>query len=173
MEYTVRSHSKRHRFQIEPGASALEEITVVAGRKTFSIRIHSASDRGEPRIVSVNNKIYSIQVRRRPDGFPYKVILNGRAYPVEIERVESTRYKPPLKEKKVDGRVLANLPGQIVRVLVDPDEEVKKGDPVIVLEAMKMENEIAAPCDGKVKTVLVETSQVVSKGDLLLEITSG
>jgi glutaconyl-CoA/methylmalonyl-CoA decarboxylase subunit gamma len=170
MKYTVRSGSRKHKLEVPRGADFSRDVVLDVGKKTFSLRIHDTGPNGEVRSVAVNNKIMSVQFRRRPDGFPYKVIVNGTAYPVEIERVETTRYKPPVPERKIDGRVRANLPGQISRVLVEAGERVKQGQILLVLEAMKMENEIAAPIEGVVAEVSIKQGQLISKGDQLVVV---
>ncbi len=66
-------------------------------------------------------------------------------------------------------RVRAQMPGKIVRVLVAPGEDVEKGQPLLVMEAMKMENEIRAAAAGKVESVKVVEGQAVESGaDLIL-----
>ena len=170
MKYTVRSGAKRHRLEIERESDFSKDVPVDVGRKRYTVRVHEQSASGELQLVAVNNRILSVQVRRRPDGMPQKVILNGQAYPVEIERVESTRFKPPVPEKKVDGTVRAYLPGQIVHVAIAAGEQVKKGQLLITLEAMKMENEIRAPSDGTVREILVQPRQLVAKGDPLVQL---
>lgn len=65
--------------------------------------------------------------------------------------------------------VKAPMPGVIVDVLAKPGDQVKTGDGLIVLEAMKMENTLTAPHDGIVKTVNVKKSDSVEKGTILIE----
>ena len=170
MKYTVRSGSKKHKFEIPREADFSQDVPLEVGKKNVTFRVHEKGPTGEIRTIAVNNRILSVQVRRRPDGFPYKVIINGTAHPVEVERVESTRYKPPVPEKKVNGVVKAYLPGQIIKILVDEGESVRQGQPLLTLEAMKMENEIVAPRDGVVRGLAVKIGQLVPKGTLLLEV---
>jgi glutaconyl-CoA/methylmalonyl-CoA decarboxylase subunit gamma len=66
--------------------------------------------------------------------------------------------------------VTAYMPGRVVKILVVQDNEVKAGQGLIVLEAMKMENEIQAERDGVVKRVLVTEGQAVEGGDPLFEM---
>ena len=63
----------------------------------------------------------------------------------------------------------APMPGLVVRIDVAVGDTVSKGDPLLVLEAMKMENEIKAAADGKVARIHVKAGDPVAKGDLLLE----
>ena len=62
------------------------------------------------------------------------------------------------------------MPGTILKVNVSVGSEVKKGDVLLILEAMKMENEIMAPCDGKVIAVSAKNGDSVNAGDALINI---
>lgn len=67
-------------------------------------------------------------------------------------------------------KVNCPMPGNILDVRVNVGDEVKEGDILMILEAMKMENEILAPCAGKVATVAVAKGATVNSGDLLVVI---
>lgn len=67
-------------------------------------------------------------------------------------------------------RVLCPMPGNIMKVLIKEGDEVKKGDNILILEAMKMENDITAEVSGKVSRVFVKTGEVVREGVPLVEI---
>jgi biotin carboxyl carrier protein len=82
-----------------------------------------------------------------------------RKYP-EIPKWE----KPDLK------KVSAFIPGTIRDIFVKKGQKVKKGDNLLILEAMKMRNRIKAPIDGKVKKILVSENQIVIKNELLVEL---
>jgi glutaconyl-CoA decarboxylase len=62
------------------------------------------------------------------------------------------------------------LPGKILKVIATPGSSWKKGDTLLIIEAMKMENEILAPRDCTVEEVAVESNQTVKTGDLLLKL---
>jgi biotin carboxyl carrier protein len=59
------------------------------------------------------------------------------------------------------------MPGLILKVLVEKGQEVKTGDPLLILVAMKMENEIRAPKDGVVQELFVQEGKTVGSGDKL------
>ena len=66
-------------------------------------------------------------------------------------------------------KVTAFIPGVIQRLYVEEGQRVKRGDPLLVLEAMKMKNDLLSPRDGKIRGVYIRTGQMVPKGTLLLE----
>lgn len=67
-------------------------------------------------------------------------------------------------------KMKSQMPGKVVRVLVEPGQSIEKGDGLIVLEAMKMENEIRAPQDGVIKSISVQPGQAVETGAELLRL---
>jgi len=64
----------------------------------------------------------------------------------------------------------APMAGKIVTILVQEGEKVSKGEPVLVLEAMKMENDLVAPQDGTIQRVLIKEGQTVKGGEELVQI---
>lgn len=126
----------------------------------------------------------------------YKVTLNGKIYEVEVEKGEAViqaEYEAALPQSAPvtsapvaaapvatvatpaptasagANAILAPMPGTINAIKVTNGQQVKKGDVLILLEAMKMENEIYADKDGKVN-VLVQKGASVSTGTPLAEI---
>jgi 3-methylcrotonyl-CoA carboxylase alpha subunit len=71
-----------------------------------------------------------------------------------------------------DGEVVTQMPGSVVRILVEPGATVTKGQVVVIVEAMKMENEFKAPADGVVSAVPVRVGQAVESGTTLMVIGS-
>jgi biotin carboxyl carrier protein len=64
------------------------------------------------------------------------------------------------------------MPGLVLKIEVNPGDVLQKGDPILVLEAMKMENVLKAPADVKVKEVLVKSGQAVEKNAVLVKFQS-
>ncbi len=66
--------------------------------------------------------------------------------------------------------IKAPMPGKVIAILVSPNDQVKKGDGILILEAMKMENVLKASADCTIKTVHISTGVNVEKGQLLVEL---
>ncbi len=69
-----------------------------------------------------------------------------------------------------EGSLASPMPGKILDIMVKEGDEVTKGQPVAILEAMKMENELKSPIDGVIKKIDAEVGQSVEKKTLILEI---
>ena len=104
-------------------------------------------------------------------GLKYDVLLAGRVIRVSIEspaKLIQSRLGRLSTFKSATSEVRSPMPGMVVRCEVAEGEEIKIGDGLLVLEAMKMENEIRATANGVVKKIFVVEKQVVDKGELLL-----
>src|ERR1700747_2033309 len=115
------------------------------------------------------------------------ILIDGKAYEIKRERtavdmhlwVGSVRYAVQLRDPRSlrgraatdDGKgprkLLAPMPGKIVRVLVAESEEVEAGQGIVVVEAMKMENEIKSPKKGVVRKLVASEGAAVNAGDVL------
>lgn len=98
--------------------------------------------------------------------------LNGKSVPVTLkEPLDDLLHSMGLDKMTTAkvSHVKAPMPGLVLNVLVEPGQEVKKGDKLLVLEAMKMENIIKAAGDGKVGRIAVEKGQAVDKNQTLIE----
>lgn len=106
----------------------------------------------------------------------YKVNVNGNLYEVEIEEMTAAPAAPAAAPAAVPAApavgesINSPMPGNILDVRVSVGQSVKKGDVLMILEAMKMENEIMCPCDGKVTSVAVTKGATVESGTLLCVI---
>lgn len=90
--------------------------------------------------------------------------------PAPVAAVPASAPAPAPKVSSVaSGNIKVNspMPGKIIALKVNVGQSIKKGDVVLVLEAMKMENEIVAPEDGTVASLNVSAGQSVEAGDLL------
>ena len=110
----------------------------------------------------------------------YRVNVNGTVYEVELEEitgaapaaapVAAPAAPAPAAAPAGGEKIAAPMPGTILSVNVAAGDAVKKGQVLVILEAMKMENEIMAPCDGTVTSVSVTKGAAVESGALLCTI---
>ena len=115
----------------------------------------------------------------------YTITVNGTVYDVTVEEGSTSGAAPvaasapkavpkaaPAAPKAATGaqgsvKINAPMPGKILAIKADAGKAVKKGEVVVVLEAMKMENEIVAPQDGVVASVNVAVGASVEAGEVL------
>lgn len=108
----------------------------------------------------------------------YKVNVNGNVYEITLEVIDKADIKAPSAPAPAAApaptsapagaqAIKAPMPGTILKVNVSNGQAVKKGDVLMILEAMKMENEILAPNDGTVSSVGVSQGATVESGTVL------
>ncbi len=120
--------------------------------------------------ITVNGVAYAVSVEETAAGVSAPVAPVA-APVVAAAPVAAPAAAPAAAAVSADGeKVTAPMPGTILDVKVTQGASVKKGDILLVLEAMKMENEIVAPCDGTVKQVVVAKGASVNSGDALVVI---
>ena len=116
----------------------------------------------------------------------YRITVNGTTYDVAVEETGASASAPVAAAPKAAAPapaavpaatgsagsvvVSAPMPGKILSVKTEVGASVKKGDVLIVLEAMKMENEIVAPAAGTVDTIPVSKGDAVNTGDVLVTL---
>lgn len=103
-----------------------------------------------------------------------EIMVNGVKYPVQMKEPLDDLLHSMGLDTAVDAgitSVKAPMPGLVLAVEVAPGAEVKKGDKLLVLEAMKMENVIKASGDGTVAKILIEKGQTVDKNQILIEFS--
>lgn len=84
-----------------------------------------------------------------------------------IDRLLASMGISEASSRKVND-IKAPMPGMVLKVLVNPGQAIKKGDPVLILEAMKMENVFKAVADAVVKEIRVTERTAVEKGEVLI-----
>ncbi len=119
----------------------------------------------------------------------YQVTVNGERYEVSVEELDTaapaasfqkapaaaSQAQPSAPDKQAPSagggkEVPSPMPGVILDVRVKEGQEVKSGDVLVVLEAMKMENDIVAPVDGKVTSVQVKKGDTVESNQTIVTI---
>jgi biotin carboxyl carrier protein len=120
-----------------------------------------------------DGKKYTIEVVKRSlEDKTFTLKINGKKAQVVLsdkvdEMLKSLGFD--MSKKKAVKEVKAPMPGLVLSISCADGEEVKTGDPLLILEAMKMENVIKSPGDGKVKRIAVNQGAAVDKNQVLIQ----
>ena len=138
-------------------------------------------------------KNVDIKLREDPDGFSYivwknkkymldvieknqnryTVMINGVWHSFTVETPFSLKRRRRLEQEGETASTVsieAPMPGKIIDILVEEGSDVKEGEPLVILEAMKMQNEISSHVSGVVQSVSVKKNDSVMKDDILIDI---
>ncbi len=141
--------------------------------------------------LKINNNSYNVVIKDVSDDTVLAVV-NGKKHIVQIDTIENltavtepvTDSPPP--ETRVSnspaqvqvspqaagaGSIITPIPGQIISITVSLGEQVRNGQKLLVLEAMKLENSITATMDGTVSEILIAEGDVVNQGQPLIVLT--
>lgn len=137
-------------------------------------------------LIKVNGNQYEVEVEEIRDGsvpayIPAAPAVSApAAAPVQAAPaapVAPAAPAAPVQEKKAASggsagkvKVTAPMPGTILKIVASVGDKVKRGQVLLILEAMKMENEIVAPSDGEIASINVTSGSSVNAGDLLVSI---
>jgi len=132
------------------------------GENEFEVNVQEVS--GDEILLELNGIQERFTVVRNGNDYFIQHAQNGT---VTLRRKE----RFPMKEaEKVKGGYISPMPGKVIKVLVEPGQEVKSGDGLLVLLSMKMENTICADEDGTVEDVYVNVEEDLEAGKLLLKM---
>lgn len=131
---------------------------------------------------TIRGNEYDVEITNIEDNLA-TLEVNGTTYEVEIHREAKKTKTPtlvrkviPEKSKEVEKReggsatpIKAPLPGTITEIKVSQGDIVKKGQVLLIMEAMKMENNVLAEKDGVIEKIVVKPGDAVLQGDVLIE----
>jgi acetyl/propionyl-CoA carboxylase alpha subunit len=165
VKYYVRVGEDDHEVVLDGEGVQIDGTRVVASV--------APSDGTPVRVVSIGSEIHRVVLRRGSQRGAYTLWLDGFRFEVEAldERARAIRELSRTSAAPTGpAPLVAPMPGLIVRVAVKPGDEVKAGQGLVVMEAMKMENELRAVAAGRVKVVHAQPGTAVEKGALLVEL---
>ena len=123
---------------------------VIHKLKSYTIEIFHFNKEEKTCVLLVNNQEVSVSIEDRFDALLHSLGMDN------------------MNSQKVN-EVKAPMPGLVLKIMVEPEQKVSKGDGLLVIEAMKMENIIKSPTDGVVKSVEVEQTNAVEKNQVLIK----
>jgi len=158
------SNNKKFSFKLP-----LSETITIGGRE-YQIRIKEDEKHGT--YILWKNRRYPVEIIQGRQN-KYEILFNDISYSFTIETPFSLKRKKYLskdRSKNEIEKILSPMPGKIIEVLVREGSDVCKGEPVVILEAMKMQNEIHSSVNGKVISIEVRPNMNVNKDDVMVEI---
>jgi len=140
------------------------------GRRDYPVQLKADEKYGT--YILWKNRKYPVEIGRSRQN-KYEILFNDISYTFTVETPFSMQRMKVLTSKKGKAEkesLRAPMPGKIIDVLVREGSNVLRGEPVLILEAMKMQNEIQSPVNGKIISILVKANMNVMKDDILVEI---
>ena len=134
---------------------------------------------------TIDGKEYKVAIAEIDENNVADITVNGESYKVQLEKEEVAEKKKvvlgqpteaaaddaaPAANVNTANAIKAPLPGTIIEICVEVGQEVKAGDTLVVLEAMKMSNNIEAEKDGKVTAICVKPGQAVLEEEALVVV---
>ncbi len=154
-------------FEIEINSDF--EITVDG--KQIAVDFQSVADQPVYSII-LDGASYEASVHTTETGI--QVLLHGKLYDAKVEDERQRRLRQSSGGPMVQSgelNIRAPMPGLVIAVPVEDDQDVEKGDNLIILESMKMQNEIKAPRSGKIMRVRVQSGDSVDQNQVLITLS--
>jgi biotin carboxyl carrier protein len=162
--YALSSENRKFSFTIPLKNS------IRIGKRNYEVKLKSDEKFGT--YILWKNRKFPVEIIRSRQN-KYEILFNDISYTFTVETPFSLQRMKVLNSKKGKAEqefVRAPMPGKIIDVLVREGATVTRGEPVVILEAMKMQNEILSPVNGVVVKVAAKANTNVMKDDLLVEI---
>jgi len=135
--------------------------------RTYEVDVHHSDDASY--LLLHNNQVFDCRVTRQTKSHDrFDVRLKGHRHSVAI--IDPRRLRSDENsDRHHDGltEISSQMPGKVVRVLVEVGTKVEKGDGIMIVEAMKMQNEMKSPRSGVVVSINVKPGDTVNAGDVL------
>ncbi len=148
----------------------LDKDHVILNGKVMDVNFETISGQPVYSLV-IDGKSYEAYVYEGED--QWQVLLLGQQYPVKVEDERERRLRAAAGGRPSESgefQLKAPMPGLVVSVPVQEEQEVEKGQVLLVLESMKMQNELKSPRAGKVGRIRVKAGQSVEQRQVLLTI---
>ena len=144
--------------------------TIRIGKRNYEVKLKSDEKYGT--YILWKNRKYPVEIISSRQN-KYEILFNDISYTFNVETPFSLQRMKVLNSKKGKAEkefIKAPMPGKIIDVLVREGSTVLRGEPLVILEAMKMQNEILSPVNGVIVKVSAKANTNVMKDDLLVEI---
>lgn len=149
----------------------LNEETIQIDKEIFNYKLIKLSEKKY--LLKYNNKIFEVLLVNYSND-NYEIIIDNKQFKINILTTLQSKAVELLQSANMNKthfkEIKSPMPGLVVKINKVKDEKVKKGETIVVLEAMKMENEIKAPADGTIAEIYIKTGSAIEKNILLFSI---
>lgn len=167
-KYEISVGGKTHKVEVEPAAGSEKNGEVdyrirLDGRE---IPVSCVPLSGGFLSLVVNGQSFAVQCERRADTL--QVTIRGATYECTVSDPRSLRARKKLGvADSGEQKLTASMPGKVVRIIAAVGDQIKAGQGILVIEAMKMQNEVRSPKDGHLKKLLAREGANVIAGEVL------
>ena len=176
LTHELKKHAKNDNFQLETGEREVDDVLTYALFDQVGLKF--LKNRGNPDAFepapTLKPAPTTAAVEKNTDEAIYTVTVNGQRYVAKISEGGDIQHVAPSPDnttnKQAGSPVTAPLAGTIWQIEVTAGQTVKKGDTLIILEAMKMETQIIADKSGVITAISVKQGDIVKVGDILISI---
>lgn len=127
---------------------------------------------GQTYLLRINDRFYEISSDKSDNG-NFSLLIEGNRFETTIRTALQEKANSLLQQKAAlhkKKEVKAPMPGMVLKVNKKAGDNIKQGETVLILEAMKMENDLRAPISGKLNEIFIEEGTAVDKGAVLFTI---
>jgi biotin carboxyl carrier protein len=128
-----------------------DEFHLIKDHQSIKGRVHESDTAGKKLRIEVEGEMFDVEIKDRLDQMLEKMGFDAG------------------QEKRISD-IKAPMPGLVLKVFVTEGQQIKNGEPILVLEAMKMENSIVSQGDVTIKKTHIKSGQTVEKGQVLVEL---
>jgi glutaconyl-CoA/methylmalonyl-CoA decarboxylase subunit gamma len=163
-EFVVRVGEREHTVRVDRGVAHVDGIA------------HTVTPSGGGRTLVTAPEVHRC-VSLAGEPTPTHASIAGHAVDLEVRTAQAAALASAMSGGRAGARagsqVKAPMPGRVVRILVSVGQSVERGQPIVIIEAMKMENEMHAPAAGVIKAIHAQQGAAVDAGQLLVELDLG
>jgi len=160
MNFEASFENKKYSVQIEKMEGTYHIV--------INDKFHKKVSANWKNILVIKHKVFHTAANYVDKG-RFRTFVNGKTVRLELHS-EQEKLRKTLEVVDEENVLSTSMPGKIIKVLVSVGDAVKKGQSLIIMEAMKMENILKAPCDGKISKIHVKQGDNVEAGSTLVTL---
>lgn len=151
-------------YKLSLREKSVNALHVSLDRKEYEVSVEFITQ--EEFLIKIDGQVYDVMVASNTGSFDVRIngkcITVGKKSALQLLGAKRTQFRK--------REVKTSMPGRIIKILADEEDEVEEGQAVLILEAMKMQNEIKSPQKGKLSRIESKVGDLVETGTLLFVV---